>query len=189
MPFVLNLHQSLLFRRFVWKQLPLVAIAVPLYFHSGSYHIYLNVGSPIPQRQLVIVDTGSHYTAFPCDPCRNCGSNTHASTHYFSPSNSSSFSTIPCGQCRWANQNNNTGHHGHESCGKTAATLNNKCQHKQRYTEGSSWTAYEAQDLVFVGTEDVHESQMLHSQLAVPFVFGCQMEETGYVLCGRSLLL
>ncbi len=152
---------------------------MPLYFHSGSYHIYLNVGSPIPQRQLVIVDTGSHYTAFPCDPCMNCGLNTHASSQYFSPANSSSFVAVPCGQCRWANNIiNNTGTRDNESCGENHKT----CPHKQHYTEGSSWTAYEAQDLVFIGTEDEQESQMLHSQLAAPFVFGCQMEENGYVL-------
>jgi hypothetical protein len=178
MHLLLNISRRLLFPSFVTLQ---VAIAVPLYFHSGSYHIYLNVGSPIPQRQLVIVDTGSHYTAFPCDPCMNCGLYTHASSQYFSPSNSSSFVTIPCGQCRWANNNiNNTGNHDNESCGKNPETYN-KCHHKQRYTEGSSWTAYEAQDLVFIATEDVQESQMLHSQLAAPFVFGCQMEESGYV--------
>jgi len=30
------------------------------------------VGTP-PQRKSVIVDTGSHYTAFPCAGCNNCG--------------------------------------------------------------------------------------------------------------------
>ncbi len=156
----------------------IVAIAVPLYFHSGSYHVYLNVGSPMPQRQLVIVDTGSHYTAFPCDPCKNCGFNTHASTQYFSPPSSKTFQAIPCGQCHWANNNKGK---NHESCNSTTEN-SSRCHHTQRYTEGSSWTAYEAQDLVFIGTDNVEESQMLHGQLAVPFVFGCQMEETGYVL-------
>lgn len=154
---------------------------MPLYFHSGSYHIYLNVGSPIPQRQLVIVDTGSHYTAFPCDPCKNCGLNTHASTQYFSPQSSKTFQAITCGQCHWTNNNTRK---NQESCSIT--TDNSRCHHTQRYTEGSSWTAYEAQDLVFIGTENVEESQMLHGQLAVPFVFGCQMEETGYVLLRKK---
>ena len=37
----------------------------PLYPGYGTHFAYLYVGTP-PQRQSVIVDTGSHYTAFPC---------------------------------------------------------------------------------------------------------------------------
>jgi hypothetical protein len=35
------------------------------------------VGSPTPQRQTVIVDTGSHFTAFPCTGCDGCGESYH----------------------------------------------------------------------------------------------------------------
>lgn len=37
----------------------------PLYPGYGTHFVYLYVGTP-PQRQSVIIDTGSHFTAFPC---------------------------------------------------------------------------------------------------------------------------
>lgn len=39
--------------------------AVPLSQGYGTHYVHLWVGSPSPQRQSVIVDTGSHWTAFP----------------------------------------------------------------------------------------------------------------------------
>ena len=39
---------------------------VPLSQGYGTHYVHLWVGSPTPQRQSVIVDTGSHFTAFPC---------------------------------------------------------------------------------------------------------------------------
>jgi hypothetical protein len=38
---------------------------VPLSQGYGTHYVHLWVGSPIPQRQSVIVDTGSHFTGFP----------------------------------------------------------------------------------------------------------------------------
>ena len=38
----------------------------------GTHFAYLWVGTP-PQRQSVILDTGSFHTGFPCDPCTDCG--------------------------------------------------------------------------------------------------------------------
>ena len=38
-------------------------ITVPLYAHSGTHHVYLYIGSP-PQRQTLIVDTGSRAMAW-----------------------------------------------------------------------------------------------------------------------------
>jgi hypothetical protein len=40
--------------------------AVPLSQGYGTHFASVWVGSPTPQRKTVIVDTGSHYTAFPC---------------------------------------------------------------------------------------------------------------------------
>jgi hypothetical protein len=47
----------------------------PLYPGYGTYFSYVWVGSP-PQRVSAITDTGSHYTAFPCTGCDNCGKHT-----------------------------------------------------------------------------------------------------------------
>ena len=38
----------------------------------GTHYAYIWVGTP-PQRQSVILDTGSYRTAFPCEPCNSCG--------------------------------------------------------------------------------------------------------------------
>jgi hypothetical protein len=45
--------------------------AVPLSQGYGTHFANIWVGSPTPQRKTVIVDTGSHYTAFPCSGCIN----------------------------------------------------------------------------------------------------------------------
>ena len=50
-----------------WKN-----IEVPEVTGYGTHYAYIWVGTP-PQRQSVIVDTGSFHTAFPCEPCSNCG--------------------------------------------------------------------------------------------------------------------
>lgn len=39
----------------------------------GTHYVDLWVGSPSAQRQTLIVDTGSDLTAFPCEPCPDCG--------------------------------------------------------------------------------------------------------------------
>ena len=44
------------------------ALLTPLYPGYGTHFSYVWVGTP-GQRQSVIIDTGSHYTAFPCTGC------------------------------------------------------------------------------------------------------------------------
>lgn len=51
--------------------------------HVFFLHSY--VGTP-PQRVSVIIDTGSHHTAFPCAGCSNCGKHTDP---YYEPTKSS----------------------------------------------------------------------------------------------------
>jgi hypothetical protein len=45
--------------------------SAPLFEGIGTHYSFIWVGSP-PQRVSVIMDTGSHHTAFPCVGC-NCG--------------------------------------------------------------------------------------------------------------------
>ena len=47
--------------------------SVPATTGIGTHFAYVWVGSPVPQRQTVILDTGSYHTAFPCNPCTSCG--------------------------------------------------------------------------------------------------------------------
>ena len=53
--------------------------------HTHYAHVY--VGTPA-QRVSVIVDTGSHHTAFPCSGCKSCGKHTDP---YFAARNDGSW--------------------------------------------------------------------------------------------------
>ena len=64
--------------------------AAPLNQGYGTHYVNLWVGTPTPQRKTVIVDTGSHYTAFPCVGCKGCGEDHHTDP-YFQPQESQSF--------------------------------------------------------------------------------------------------
>lgn len=120
----------------------------PLYRGMGTHFIYLWVGTP-PQRVSVIVDTGSHHTAFPCKGCSNCGSHTD---HYWDPKRSSTAVTQACGA--------------------------SSCRFSQSYTEGSSWQAYKVNDVVWIGGERADMLDKL-PKYSVNFSFGCQTSETG----------
>ena len=68
---------------------------VPLSQGFGTHYVHLWVGSPVPQRQSVIVDTGSHFTGFPVKGCQSCGESHHTDPH-FDPSKSSTFQPLKC---------------------------------------------------------------------------------------------
>ena len=72
----------------------------PLSQGFGTHYVTVWVGSPTPQRKTLIVDTGSHHTAFPCKGCENCGEEFHTDS-YFDPEFSSSFSRVQCNECHW----------------------------------------------------------------------------------------
>mmetsp|Transcript_6059 Transcript_6059/g.7843 ORF Transcript_6059/g.7843 Transcript_6059/m.7843 type:complete len:582 (-) Transcript_6059:290-2035(-) len=133
----------------------------PLFEGIGTHYAYIYIGTP-PQRVTVIVDTGSHHTAFPCLGCSNCGKHTDP---YYEPTKSSSNKVLPCSQCQ----------------GGARCSSNKKCEFSQSYTEGSSWKAIQMQDLMWVGGLSVNEEPVAHTSkpLAVPFLFGCQFSETG----------
>lgn len=120
----------------------------PLYRGYGTHFVYVYVGTP-RQRVSVIVDTGSHHTAFPCIGCSQCGDHTDL---YFNPKASSSIVIPKCG-------------------GKN-------CVFSQSYTEGSMWTAYRVRDRFFIGGETVEMASGAEKH-DVEFTFGCQTKETG----------
>ena len=94
----------------------------PLFQGIGTHYANIFVGVP-PQRVSVIVDTGSHHTAFPCTGCKQCGKHTDP---YFDPDHSETQNTLSCDKC--------------EAGAKCTAK---RCQLSQSYTEGSSWKAYQ----------------------------------------------
>lgn len=138
----------------------------PLYPGYGTHFAYLYVGTP-SQRQSVIIDTGSykyqdichyniehifvgsHYTAFPCVGCSQCGQHTD---EYFDYKNSSTAKLLDCN--------------------------NNPCVISQSYSEGSSWKAIQVEDKVWVGglTADLVPDG---ANFSINFAFGCQTSETG----------
>jgi Xylanase inhibitor N-terminal len=63
----------------------------PLYQGLGTHFSYIYVGTP-PQRVSVIVDTGSHHTAFPCVGCQ-CGKHMDP---YFDPKKSNTSEIQTC---------------------------------------------------------------------------------------------
>jgi Xylanase inhibitor N-terminal len=144
------------------QKLPRASLTVPLHASAGTHHVHVYVGSP-PQRQTLIVDTGSRLMAFPCEPCHNCGR--HVSP-YFHPGLSTTDRSPSCGSCLLK---------GVSKC----SDFLDRCIISQKYTEGSSWTAYETEDLVWLGSSDLEESLDSYMKLAVPYAFGCQTAERG----------
>ena len=126
----------------------LSAELTPLYPGYGTHISYIFVGTP-PQRQSVIIDTGSAFTAFPCTSCRDCGQHTNP---YFNPKNSST-SKI-------------------EKCGLSTCSLS------QSYSEGSSWTAYRVTDKLWVGGLTLRHVKDA-DKYQIDFTFGCQSSVTG----------
>ena len=108
---------------------------IPLYRGYGTHFAWMFVGIPA-QRQSLIIDTGGHYTAFPCSGCINCGSHTD---EYWNPKNST---TVKISQC--AEKVSNTT----STTPSAVATVGSKCIITQSFVEGSGWKGYEVTDKV-----------------------------------------
>ena len=133
----------------------------PLGQGYGTHYAHVWVGSPKPQRQSVIVDTGSHHTAFPCKECSNCGESYHTD-NYFDWSQSTTFHPLTCSECE-----------------PGASCSGDKCQFSQSYTEGSSWHAYQVKDQFFCGGNEPDAwNNPIDRSYAIDFTFGCQTSET-----------
>ena len=143
-----------------------------LYQGYGTHYVDLWVGSPNPQRQTVIVDTGSGVTAFPCSGCKDCGADYHIDA-FFQESMSETFEKLSCNECTRG------------SCS------HGECQIGMSYQEGSSWSAYEARDITYAGGPHDEPLQQNEdnggddvdphhaSAYAFPLKFGCQTKITG----------
>jgi Xylanase inhibitor N-terminal len=138
----------------------------------GTHYADLWCGTP-PQRQTVIVDTGSGVTAFPCNECVGCGVPDYHIDALFDETQSSSFSKLNCAECL------------------RGTCSGNQCMLGMSYQEGSSWNAFEASDLCYVGgfhdrptpkkdDATVDDLDPFHApNFAFNMKFGCQTRITG----------
>mmetsp|Transcript_2854 Transcript_2854/g.5342 ORF Transcript_2854/g.5342 Transcript_2854/m.5342 type:complete len:627 (+) Transcript_2854:292-2172(+) len=130
-----------------------------LYQGFGTHYVDLWVGTPHPQRQTVIVDTGSGITSFPCEPCNDCGYGYHTDKDY-RITESTSFSYQTCGHCSIGKCKNRS---------SPSSSSSSTCEISVSYSEGSKWKAYEARDVVYIGGSHDQEGQdrmrqLTHSQ-------------------------
>ncbi|KAL7576318.1 hypothetical protein ACA910_018137 [Epithemia clementina (nom. ined.)] len=139
----------------------------------GTHYVDLWMGTPQPQRQTVIVDTGSGVTAFPCKGCSNCGVPKYHSDGLFDQDQSTTFRKLSCNECLRG------------SCS------GNECRIHMSYQEGSSWSAFESEDQCYAG--GLHSKSVsldpaannddlnpfLAAKFAFPLKFGCQISLTG----------
>jgi len=157
--------------------------SVPLAQGYGTHYVTLWAGTPTPQRKTLIVDTGSHHTAFPCKGCKRCGEH-HHTDKYFDPSISKTFRPLTCRECLWGATceavvipGSTDGSDG-DALGLPIDAQG--CMFQQAYTEGSSWKAFQVQDTVFVGGKDVFSAaDPIATRYSVDFTFGCQTFSSG----------
>ena len=105
---------------------------IPTYQGYGAFYIDIYVGTP-PQRQTVLIDSGSEKVAIPCKNCVDCGDG-HTDEH-FDHSLSESFQELACSQC----------FRGECDVGR------DRCAATSSYAEGSSWKGIEVQDFIYPG--------------------------------------
>jgi hypothetical protein len=118
---------------------------VPTYPGYGSHFAYLYIGEP-PQRQAVILDTASAWTAFPCTGCKDCGEHVD---DYFVPKKSKTFSELTCNQSQ-------------------------KCLIQNAYST-SQWGAYGVRDRAFLAGNDIDDVTNA-KDYTFNLTFGCMTE-------------
>merc|ERR1719247_3098463 len=149
-----------------------------LFIGTGTHYANLYVGSP-PQRVSVIVDTGSHHTAFPCAGaagCTDCGKHTDP---YFNPDESSTSRTLTCADCPARKSSFLRAVRPARTTGQCDARAD-QCKFGQSYAEGSSWNAYQLRDNVWVGRHEATENSAAKLVAkSTEFQFGCINKQTG----------
>ena len=121
----------------------------------GYYFLKAYIGNPF-QEKLLIVDTGSHLTVFPCKNCTTCKKH---STPLFRTKNSKTFQTITSTKKQYG-----------WSCSTQKDSI---CTFNQKYIEGSEYSGFFGQDILKLQNEPKSEgSDLTH-------FIGCATQETG----------
>jgi hypothetical protein len=171
-------HAEALYRQLAFSKnnesLPnLVTMSIFGETQLGYYYTTVFVGNP-PQRETLIVDTGSGITTFPCEACgSNCGTD-HLNAR-FTPGSSYTSGMTQCGKT-----------YDHFSCNHCEAE---GCGFYIGYTEGSTLTGKYVTDDIRFGLEIeklyAHQSKLSTEnqiQLAEDYkvfgVIGCTTKET-----------
>lgn len=155
--------------------------SIPLEYGYGTHYVSLWVGSPIPQRMTLIIDTGSHHSAFPCKGCNQCGERYHIGS-YFDPQKSNSYRALSCGECRWEAQCQPipTLSVTRFDTKSYQSDYSHGCFLEMSYTEGSHWEAFQVTDRVFLGGKDLISVDDAEVQKhSFDFIFGCQTSLKG----------
>ena len=146
-----------------------------LYQGYGTHYMDMYVGTP-PQRQTVIIDTGSSITAFPCSGCDHCGDNPADGTQYHTDGdfNIADSSTYHEQVCKASNSHLKGAAGKGVPCDLGMCTFVSESGNKERqcrlavsYAEGSTWSAVEGNDIVYpAGPHDhalVSKEEMLEA--------------------------
>jgi hypothetical protein len=156
--------------------------SAPLAQGYGTHYVSLWVGYPTPQKQTLIVDTGSHHTAFPCKGCNRCGEKYHTDKS-FDMDQSISFHPLSCNQCRWGAECKTIPVLSELDMFRTKSKKKHRkkietktgCYLETSYTEGSRWEAFQVSDRVFLGGTDAFSAADPEAErFSFNFIFGCQ---------------
>lgn len=147
---------------------------VPLGVGLGTHYAELYLGIP-PQKASVIIDTGSHLTALPCNFCKDCGNHTDP---LYDISKSKTVKYLPC-------------HATTPLLGICQTCSNGLCHMGQAYKEGSRWEAIVINELTWIGqlsstNENDKVNHKLMKKYAIPFPIGCQTNETGLFITQKE---
>lgn len=125
---------------------------------TAYYYSDIFVGLPEPQRQSVILDTGSNLLAFSSTQCQQCGTHLDA---YYNPLKSTTRRDVPC----------------HSYC-KVCVNNKRQCAYTIHYLEGSSLSGSYFEDFVAIRNEKGDTSEPSPYVVGMSTIFGGITHET-----------